>query len=80
MVQWTDFERTTIQDIFSKIDYESVGHQALTRYIYANMYYQTQRNISINDLRRLQELTIISTFFNATQVSGRVPMDPEVFQ
>ncbi|XP_053531284.1 hemoglobin subunit beta [Ictalurus punctatus] len=44
MVQWTDFERTTIQDIFSKIDYESVGHQALTRCLV--VYPWTQRYFS----------------------------------
>lgn len=31
MVEWTDFERTTIQDIFSKMDYEDVGPAALSR-------------------------------------------------
>ncbi|KAL6457301.1 hypothetical protein MHYP_G00342640 [Metynnis hypsauchen] len=31
MVEWTEFERDTIQDIFSKMDYESVGHNALAR-------------------------------------------------
>ncbi|XP_026785204.1 hemoglobin subunit beta-like [Pangasianodon hypophthalmus] len=41
MVEWTDFERATIQDIFSKIDYESVGHQALSRCLV--VYPWTQR-------------------------------------
>ena len=36
MVEWTEFERATIQDIFSKMDYESVGHNALARYVSAN--------------------------------------------
>lgn len=31
MVEWTDFERATIQDIFSKMDYEVVGPAALSR-------------------------------------------------
>eukprot|EP00064_Thunnus_orientalis_P024739 superscaffoldBa00011089_g25046 len=31
MVEWTDFERATIQDIFAKMDYESVGPAALAR-------------------------------------------------
>ncbi len=31
MVEWTDFERATIQDIFSKMDYEVVGPAALAR-------------------------------------------------
>uniref|UniRef100_A0A7N8XXN9 Hemoglobin subunit beta-2-like n=1 Tax=Mastacembelus armatus TaxID=205130 RepID=A0A7N8XXN9_9TELE len=31
MVEWTDFERATIQNIFSKIDYDVVGPAALTR-------------------------------------------------
>ncbi|XP_062294039.1 hemoglobin subunit beta-2-like [Scomber scombrus] len=31
MVEWTDFERTTIQDIFAKMDYEVVGPAALSR-------------------------------------------------
>nr|P80271.1 RecName: Full=Hemoglobin subunit beta; AltName: Full=Beta-globin; AltName: Full=Hemoglobin beta chain [Chelidonichthys kumu] len=30
-VEWTDFERATIQDIFSKMDYETVGPATLTR-------------------------------------------------
>ncbi|XP_062846365.1 hemoglobin subunit beta-like [Trichomycterus rosablanca] len=41
MVQWTDFERATIQDVFSKIDYSSVGHQALARCLV--VYPWTQR-------------------------------------
>ncbi|KAB5531102.1 hypothetical protein PHYPO_G00137040 [Pangasianodon hypophthalmus] len=41
MVEWTDFERATIQDIFSKIDYASVGHQALSRCLV--VYPWTQR-------------------------------------
>nr|AHA82593.1 hemoglobin beta 5 [Ictalurus punctatus] len=41
MVVWTDFERATIQDLFSKIDYESVGHQALSRCLV--VYPWTQR-------------------------------------
>ncbi|XP_060798132.1 hemoglobin subunit beta-like [Neoarius graeffei] len=41
MVEWTDFERTTIQNIFSKIDYASVGHQALARCLV--VYPWTQR-------------------------------------
>ncbi|CAL8265309.1 hemoglobin subunit beta [Gadus morhua] len=31
MVEWTEFERDTIKDIFSKIDYDVVGPAALTR-------------------------------------------------
>ncbi|XP_028844221.1 hemoglobin beta embryonic-2 [Denticeps clupeoides] len=31
MVQWSDEERTIIQDIFSKMDYEDVGPRALAR-------------------------------------------------
>ncbi|XP_013770563.1 hemoglobin subunit beta-like [Pundamilia nyererei] len=31
MVVWTDFERTAIQDIFSKIDYAVVGQAAFSR-------------------------------------------------
>ncbi|KAM7387076.1 hypothetical protein PAMA_009615 [Pampus argenteus] len=31
MVEWTDFERATIQDIFSKIDYDIVGPATLAR-------------------------------------------------
>uniref|UniRef100_A0A8B9HK04 Hemoglobin subunit beta-like n=1 Tax=Astyanax mexicanus TaxID=7994 RepID=A0A8B9HK04_ASTMX len=41
MVEWTDFERATIQDIFSKMDYESVGHNALARCLV--VYPWTQR-------------------------------------
>ncbi|GAA6064821.1 hemoglobin subunit beta-like [Tachysurus ichikawai] len=41
MVEWTDFERATIQDIFSKIDYKTVGHQALARCLV--VYPWTQR-------------------------------------
>ncbi|KAK1805269.1 hypothetical protein P4O66_019611, partial [Electrophorus voltai] len=41
MVEWTDFERATIQDIFSKIDYDSAGHNALTRCLV--VYPWTQR-------------------------------------
>lgn len=32
MVEWTDFERATIQDIFSKMKYDVVGPLALARY------------------------------------------------
>ncbi|XP_052346961.1 hemoglobin subunit beta-2-like [Oncorhynchus keta] len=31
MVEWTDFERTTIQSIFSKMNYDDVGPAALSR-------------------------------------------------
>ncbi|CAK6971192.1 hemoglobin subunit beta-2-like [Scomber scombrus] len=31
MVEWTDFERAAIQDIFAKLDYEVVGPAALAR-------------------------------------------------
>ncbi|RXN37667.1 hemoglobin subunit beta-2-like protein [Labeo rohita] len=41
MVEWTDFERTTIQDIFSKMNYEVVGQQALARCLI--VYPWTQR-------------------------------------
>ncbi|XP_066529768.1 hemoglobin subunit beta-like [Hoplias malabaricus] len=41
MVVWTDFERATIQDIFSKIDYANVGLNALTRCLV--VYPWTQR-------------------------------------
>ncbi|KAK2836692.1 hypothetical protein Q7C36_014561 [Tachysurus vachellii] len=41
MVEWTDFERATIQDIFSKIDHKTVGHQALARCLV--VYPWTQR-------------------------------------
>ncbi|XP_020511558.1 hemoglobin subunit beta-2 [Labrus bergylta] len=41
MVEWTDFERATIQDIFSKLDYEFVGPAALCRCLV--VYPWTQR-------------------------------------
>ncbi|XP_041813853.1 hemoglobin subunit beta-like [Chelmon rostratus] len=41
MVEWTDFERATIQDIFSKMDYETVGPAALARCLV--VYPWTQR-------------------------------------
>ncbi|KAK3551297.1 hypothetical protein QTP70_013936 [Hemibagrus guttatus] len=41
MVVWTDFERATIQDVFSKIDSEAIGHQALSRCLV--VYPWTQR-------------------------------------
>ncbi|XP_068434581.1 hemoglobin subunit beta-2-like [Clinocottus analis] len=41
MVKWTDFERATIQDIFSKMDYETVGPAALSRCLI--VYPWTQR-------------------------------------
>ncbi|XP_071326227.1 hemoglobin subunit beta-2 [Trachinotus anak] len=41
MVEWTDFERATIQDIFSKMDYEVVGPAALSRCLV--VYPWTQR-------------------------------------
>ncbi|KAM9489134.1 hemoglobin subunit beta-like [Clarias gariepinus] len=44
MVAWTDFERSTIHDIFSKVDVASVGHQALTRCLV--VYPWTQRYFS----------------------------------
>lgn len=33
MVAWTEFERATIKDIFSKIDYDVVGPAALCRWV-----------------------------------------------
>ncbi|XP_060945895.1 hemoglobin subunit beta-like [Limanda limanda] len=41
MVEWTDFEHTTIKDIFSKINYEEVGPAALSRCLV--VYPWTQR-------------------------------------
>ncbi|XP_030591021.1 hemoglobin subunit beta-like [Archocentrus centrarchus] len=41
MVVWTDFERATIQDIFSKIDYGVAGQAALSRCLI--VYPWTQR-------------------------------------
>ncbi|KAF3700016.1 Hemoglobin subunit beta-2 Beta-2-globin Hemoglobin beta-2 chain [Channa argus] len=41
MVEWTDFERATIQDIFSKIDPDVVGPAALVRCLV--VYPWTQR-------------------------------------
>ncbi|XP_056263092.1 hemoglobin subunit beta-2 [Pseudoliparis swirei] len=41
MVQWTDFERATIQDVFSKMDYETVGPETLSRCLV--VYPWTQR-------------------------------------
>ncbi|XP_028974331.1 hemoglobin subunit beta-like [Esox lucius] len=41
MVQWTDFERATIQNIFGKMDYEDVGPAAFGRCLV--VYPWTQR-------------------------------------
>ncbi|XP_053708258.1 hemoglobin subunit beta-2 [Synchiropus splendidus] len=41
MVEWSDYERSAIQDIFSKIDYEVVGPAALSRCLV--VYPWTQR-------------------------------------
>ncbi|KAK5856100.1 hypothetical protein PBY51_007719 [Eleginops maclovinus] len=41
MVEWTDFERDTIKDIFSKMEYEVVGPAALARCLV--VYPWTQR-------------------------------------
>ncbi|KAF1379687.1 hypothetical protein PFLUV_G00178600 [Perca fluviatilis] len=41
MVVWTDFERATIADIFSKLDYEAVGGATLARCLI--VYPWTQR-------------------------------------
>ncbi|XP_023269754.1 hemoglobin subunit beta-2 isoform X2 [Seriola lalandi dorsalis] len=41
MVEWTDFERATIQEIFSKMDYDDVGPAALSRCLV--VYPWTQR-------------------------------------
>ncbi|XP_054463572.1 hemoglobin subunit beta-like [Anoplopoma fimbria] len=41
MVEWTDFERATIADIFSKMNYETVGPAALSRCLV--VYPWTQR-------------------------------------
>ncbi|XP_031597147.1 hemoglobin subunit beta-like [Oreochromis aureus] len=41
MVAWTDLERVTIKDIFSKIDYEVVGPAAISRCLI--VYPWTQR-------------------------------------
>lgn len=44
MVEWTDFERTTIQDIFSKMDYEDVGPAALSRSDIMGGFFCTNNN------------------------------------
>ncbi|XP_034075823.1 hemoglobin subunit beta-2-like isoform X2 [Gymnodraco acuticeps] len=41
MVEWTDFERDTIQDIFSRMEYDVVGPAALARCLV--VYPWTQR-------------------------------------
>ncbi|KAG8006859.1 Hemoglobin subunit beta-2 [Nibea albiflora] len=41
MVEWTDFERATIQDIFANMDYEDVGPATLSRCLV--VYPWTQR-------------------------------------
>uniref|UniRef100_A0A671URC6 Hemoglobin subunit beta-like n=1 Tax=Sparus aurata TaxID=8175 RepID=A0A671URC6_SPAAU len=41
MVEWTDFERATIADIFSKMEYEVIGPAALSRCLV--VYPWTQR-------------------------------------
>nr|XP_046186978.1 hemoglobin subunit beta-like [Oncorhynchus gorbuscha] len=41
MVEWTDFERATIQSIFSKMNYDDVGPAALSRCLV--VYPWTQR-------------------------------------
>ncbi|KAK5856098.1 hypothetical protein PBY51_007717 [Eleginops maclovinus] len=41
MVEWTDFERATIKDIFSKMEYDVVGPATLTRCLV--VYPWTQR-------------------------------------
>ncbi|XP_051988605.1 hemoglobin subunit beta-like [Xyrauchen texanus] len=41
MVEWTEFERNTIQDIFSKMNYDVTGQQALARCLV--VYPWTQR-------------------------------------
>ncbi|GAA6218099.1 hemoglobin subunit beta-2 [Lates japonicus] len=41
MVEWSDFERATIQDIFGKMDYDDVGPAALSRCLV--VYPWTQR-------------------------------------
>ncbi|XP_012689198.1 hemoglobin, beta embryonic 1.3 [Clupea harengus] len=41
MVDWTDFERSTILDIFSKMDYDTVGPKSLARCLV--VYPWTQR-------------------------------------
>ncbi|XP_074513546.1 hemoglobin subunit beta-2-like [Sebastes fasciatus] len=41
MVEWTDFERATIKDIFSKMEYEVVGPASLARCLV--VYPWTQR-------------------------------------
>ncbi|XP_034075828.1 hemoglobin subunit beta-2-like [Gymnodraco acuticeps] len=44
MVEWTDFERDTIKDIFSRIEYDVVGPAALARCLV--VYPWTQRYFS----------------------------------
>lgn len=38
MVEWTDFERDTIQDIFSRIEYDVVGPAALARWVFVVLH------------------------------------------
>ncbi|XP_056263090.1 hemoglobin subunit beta-1-like [Pseudoliparis swirei] len=44
MVEWTDFERATIKDIFAKMDFECVGPAAFSRCLI--VYPWTQRYFS----------------------------------
>ncbi|XP_070305736.1 hemoglobin subunit beta isoform X1 [Salvelinus sp. IW2-2015] len=50
MVQWTDFERQTIQSIFGKMDYDDVGPAALSRclivYPWTQRYFGNFGNLS----------------------------------
>uniref|UniRef100_A0AAQ4RBV6 Globin domain-containing protein n=1 Tax=Gasterosteus aculeatus aculeatus TaxID=481459 RepID=A0AAQ4RBV6_GASAC len=96
MVVWTDFERSTIQDIFSKMDYEVVGPAALTRclivYPWTQRYFGNFGNlynaaaIMGNPMVAKHGTTILHGLdrgggpCSSHQVSHRLPLDSEVFR
>uniref|UniRef100_A0A3P9D5Q8 Globin domain-containing protein n=1 Tax=Maylandia zebra TaxID=106582 RepID=A0A3P9D5Q8_9CICH len=89
MVAWTDFERATIKDIFSKIDYEVVGPAAISRFLI--VYPWTQRYFAgfgnlynaavvMQGLEKVVKNNIKATFTElSTLHSEKLQVDPDNF-
>uniref|UniRef100_A0A3P9D4C6 Globin domain-containing protein n=1 Tax=Maylandia zebra TaxID=106582 RepID=A0A3P9D4C6_9CICH len=90
MVAWTDFERATIKDIFSKIDYEVVG-PALFLCLFLIVYPWTQRYFAgfgnlynaavvMQGLEKVVKNNIKATFTElSTLHSEKLQVDPDNF-
>nr|XP_033500586.1 hemoglobin subunit beta-2-like [Epinephelus lanceolatus] len=77
MVEWTDFERATIQDIFSRMEYEVVGPAALSRtdatYAELSVLHSEKLHVDPDNFRLISDcLTIVIAAQMGKDFTGEV--------